>query len=1070
MRLPLAAAFAVTHTQAARAADPRGDNPDAAPQTPEQERAQFHLPPGFEIELVAAEPDIQKPINLNFDAAGRIWVTGSELYPWPASVDAAGKAIPDFQKSYADIANAFGTRGKEPAIRKKATDTVRVLSDFDATGRAGKVEVFADGLNIPGGVEPLPRAPGAKGDTVIVYSIPYIWRLEDRDGDGRADYREPLYGPFGFLDTHGGSSSYIQWMDGWIYGTHGFRNHSDVRNRTGAGVVLDSGNTYRFKADGSAFEYYTHGQTNPFGLAFDPLGNLYSADSHSKPVYMLLRGGYYEGIGKQHDGLGFAPRITDDDHGSSAIAGIAYYAGAKFPAEYQGNLFNGNPVTRRVNRDRLEWYGSTPRAIRQPDFVTCDDQWFRPVQVKLGPDGALYIADFYNAIIGHYEFPLADPRRDHTHGRIWRITYRGQRAPLPNIAQLDAAGLIAQLASPNLELRRLATNELVERVGKEAIEPLKAVVTPARIERVFTTDPTTLRHIPSDRVIWASTAPQRVAALEALNRLQALDDATLAQACVGEREVQVAAVKLIAERQPSEAMFGLLTQLWRGGDPMVQRVAIGAISDFSRNGYPSASSMGTLTMLAAGLGNTDRQDAELYYTCRMTLRNVLLGPNGFNNAQALLLQNPEFGAACADAALGAATPEGAQFIAAYLSTAGLRAPRLLELARHAARYCSEEQFPQTALFLQSLASSGSVEQRLALANSLAEGARSRGAQLPPTVQAWLEATAIDGLGDTELDVVKSALLAVRDLKTEAKRLPLSTFVTKSDLRRDVRVAALEAAANLPRAEEIFAPVLMTPGDTVVRRRAAELLGQIDSDAARATLAQALATAPADVATPIAGALVQRETGARLLVDTIAAGKGSPMVLRNKLVAMMIERKSPELMRRVDELTAGLPSEDARLNGVIASRADGFERAAAGRGNTRPLNPARGAEIFKQTCAVCHRFRDEGGNVGPNLDGVAARGVNRLVEDILDPNRNVDPAFRQTILETNDGRTIAGVNPRQEGDMIVVNDVTGAAVSVPSAQVKERKTSPLSLMPPAFEQLLSPDDLNDLLAYLLGVKR
>ncbi len=462
--LPLFLSLALT----ARPADPRGDNPDSPSSTPQQELAQFHVPPGFEVQLVAAEPEIQKPINITFDAAGRLWVTGSEHYPWPASVDAQGKPIPGFEKAYADIASAFHVGDKAPPISNVARDTVRVLSDFGPDGRARKIEIFADGLNVPSGIQPLPRKPGAKGDTAIVYSIPNIWRLEDTDGDGKADKREILYSMFGFLDTHGGSSSYLYWIDGWIYGTHGFRNHSEVRDRNGKTVILESGNTYRFRPDGSAFEIFTHGQTNPFGLTVDPLGNFYSADSHSKPVYMLIHGGFYEGIGKQHDGLGFAPRITDDDHGSSAIGGIAYYADDKYPEEFRGNLFNGNPVTRKVNRDKLEWHGSTPKAIRQPDFITSDDPWFRPVNLKLGPDGALYIADFYNPIIGHYEFPLADPRRDHTHGRIWRIVWRGEKKDAPvstpsDLTKLGSKELLEKLADSNLEVRREATNELVAR-------------------------------------------------------------------------------------------------------------------------------------------------------------------------------------------------------------------------------------------------------------------------------------------------------------------------------------------------------------------------------------------------------------------------------------------------------------------------------------------------------------------------------------------------------------------------------------------------------------------------------
>ena len=307
---------------------------------------------------------------------------------------------------------------------------MRILSDFGPDGRARKVADLRRRPEHPHAASNRSRAnPARKATRAIVFSIPNIWLLEDTDGDGRADNREPLYTGFGFLDTHGMSSNYLYWIDGWIYGCHGFRNHSEVRDRTGHVTVFDSGNTYRFRPDGSE-DRSLHARPDQ---SLRPRPSIRSAISTAptrtrSPCIMLLRGGYYEGIGKQHDGLGFAPRITDDDHGSSAIAGIAYYADDKFPEEYRGNLFNGNPVTRRINRDRLEWHGSTPQAIRMPDFLTCDDPWFRPVQVKLGPDGALWIADFYNPIIGHYEFPLADPRRDRTHGRIWRVVWRGESA------------------------------------------------------------------------------------------------------------------------------------------------------------------------------------------------------------------------------------------------------------------------------------------------------------------------------------------------------------------------------------------------------------------------------------------------------------------------------------------------------------------------------------------------------------------------------------------------------------------------------------------------------------------
>ena len=178
---------------------------------------------------------------------------------------------------------------------------------------------------------------------------------------------------------------------------------------------------------------------NPFGLCFDPLGNMFVSDCETLPIYLHLRGAYYPSFGMPDDGLGFGPPMMDHMHGSSAIAGIVYYAAEQFPPEYRDTMFIGNPVTHRINHDRLTPRGSFYWADSQPDFLSCDDQWFRPVDLKLGPDGAMYVADFYNRIIGHYEVPLTHPGRDHDRGRIWRIVYVGtkkDRIATPTIPNL----------------------------------------------------------------------------------------------------------------------------------------------------------------------------------------------------------------------------------------------------------------------------------------------------------------------------------------------------------------------------------------------------------------------------------------------------------------------------------------------------------------------------------------------------------------------------------------------------------------------------------------------------------
>ncbi|MGE3781037.1 MAG: PVC-type heme-binding CxxCH protein, partial [Pirellulaceae bacterium] len=273
------------------------------PLAPSDQLRTFHVPPGFEVQLFAAEPDIQKPMNMAFDGAGRLWVSGSIEYPYAAAGD--------------------------------GRDTIKVLEDRDGDGHAETVTTFAEGLNIPIGLYPY-------RDGVVVYSMPNIWWLRDTDGDGRSDQREVLYGPLDMpRDTHGMQNAFRRGFDGWLYINHGYANDTTIRGRDGSSIHLQSGNTYRVRLDGSRVEQFTWGQVNPFGSTFLPTGDLITADCHSRPLTMLLRGAYYPSFGKPHGGLGFAPDMMEHSHGSTAIAGAAYYTGDQFPAEYRDRLFVG---------------------------------------------------------------------------------------------------------------------------------------------------------------------------------------------------------------------------------------------------------------------------------------------------------------------------------------------------------------------------------------------------------------------------------------------------------------------------------------------------------------------------------------------------------------------------------------------------------------------------------------------------------------------------------------------------------------------------------------------------------
>jgi putative heme-binding domain-containing protein len=409
------------------------------PLTPSQQAKTFTLPQGFEIQLVASEPDIAKPMNIALDDRGRLWVSSSQEYPFAVE------------------------QGSKPR------DAIKIFEDMDGDGRAEDVKTFADGLNIPMGLIPY-------GNGVICFSIPHIWYLQDTDGDDKADKREVLYGPFDTTnDTHGMCNSFTLGNDGWIYACHGFSNQSEVKGKDGHTIKMESGNVFRFKPDGSRIELVSNGQVNPFGMTIDSHGDIFTADCHTKPINLVIPGGHHDSFGKPHDGLGYIPEVMEHLHNSTGIGGIALGENSSFPPVYRRSTFGGNVVTGRINRNQLMYQGSSMRAREESDFLIPSDPWFRPVHLQFGPDGALYIADFYNCIIGHYEVDLNHPGRDRQRGRIWKVVFTGHKgrrdAPILSRIQTensrDMENLLRQFNTANRVQGRVIEKQILDVVDQD---------------------------------------------------------------------------------------------------------------------------------------------------------------------------------------------------------------------------------------------------------------------------------------------------------------------------------------------------------------------------------------------------------------------------------------------------------------------------------------------------------------------------------------------------------------------------------------------------------------------------
>ncbi|TAE32621.1 MAG: hypothetical protein EAZ91_04745 [Cytophagales bacterium] len=545
------------------------------PCSPEEEMAGFTLHPDFKIELFASEPLIGKPLNMAFDAKGRLWVTQSAEYPAPAKVG----------------------QGK---------DRVTILEDTDNDGKADRFMPVLDTLNIPIGLLPVQ-------DGFLTFSIPNLTRYTDTDGDEKPDQSRRLLGPFEYKDTHGMVNHLTRGFDGWIQACHGFTNLSKVRGTDGDTLEMGSGNTFRFRLDGSRAELFTKGRVNPFGLVYDNWGYLYSPDSHSSPLTQLIRGAEYPHFGRIPEGIGFAPQMKLHEQEATALSGIALPSNKLYPEAYRKSLFIGDVVKCRIYRNSFTFNGSSPVATHEGDLLRSTDPWFRPVDMLEGPDGALYVADFYNRIIGHYEVPLDNLGRDRQRGRIWRITYRGKTDPLARTDWTKAGidELIKALAVGNLPLRMLVMDQLVNRVGRPAVEPLLAILKKSGAQ------PDQYVHC-----LWA---------LHQLNRTggPALPETVLLRAARHKNplirthalramhEAPGAGTSALPMTTPirNETRYALIKKALTDPSPHVQRVAVESLPD-----YPTLETVRTLLAYASRI---PALDTHLDYTYKLALRTLL---------------------------------------------------------------------------------------------------------------------------------------------------------------------------------------------------------------------------------------------------------------------------------------------------------------------------------------------------------------------------------------------------------------------------------------------------------------
>jgi putative membrane-bound dehydrogenase-like protein len=414
--------------------------------SPEAAKQQFEVAEGFEWNCFASEqdfPELAKPVQFTFDAKGRLWVAVMPSYPqW---------------------------QPKSPM-----NDKLLILEDTNQDGKADKCTVFADGLHVPTGFE-----LGHGG--VFVAQQPDLMFLRDTNGDDVADERHRILHGFDSGDTHHAISAFTWGPDGGLYMLEGTFHHTSVETPYGP-VRNAHGGVYRFDPRTWKFETHIHYNfANPWGITFDRWGQHFVADASGGANYYAT------------PFSGNAPQFTgQDDFGPfkykyrremkqfivkrfRPTAGCEFVSSRHFPDDTQGHFLLNNCIGEQgIYEHLVEDEGSGFAATEIRPLVRSRDRNFRPVALRFAPDGSLYVCDWHNALVGHMQHHIRDPNRDHTHGRIWRLTAKGR--PLLAPPQIDGqpvTRLLELLKEYEDQTRYRARRELCQRETEEVMPALK---------------------------------------------------------------------------------------------------------------------------------------------------------------------------------------------------------------------------------------------------------------------------------------------------------------------------------------------------------------------------------------------------------------------------------------------------------------------------------------------------------------------------------------------------------------------------------------------------------------------
>jgi len=969
--------------------------PQGGPTSPEEAKKKIKTQPEFDLSLVAAEPLLVKPISVDWDPRGRMWVAVTPEYP-------------------------FKTDSTPPK------DAILILEDSDRDERMDGKQVFYEGLN-------LVTSFVFYRDGIIVAQAPEILWLRDSNGDGIADRREVLFRGFGTYDTHAVISNFRWSMDGWIYATQGYsgRDSTNVVNQAGRSFGRIPNGILRFKPDGSAMESVSSFSGNTWGLDFNWENELFFSKANGPhathlvmPEKFLARGVISNATSDKaiEDHQKVTPIFTDPRHEYVQVAPVGVFTGASgamiydggaWPEKYHGSFYVCEPTVHIVHEDVIHYaesptYEATKR--QEGEFIAATDLWFRPVHCRVGPDGAMYILDFYNQAISHNDIrgiahgrgnAAVRPDRDHQHGRIWRVQHKlARHHEVPELADATPAELGRALEHPNGWVRQTAQRLLLERGDRTAVPVISQLLT--------------------------NRLPQtRIQALWAMHQLHALKETNLITALKDSHPSVLKNVLLILadqEFEPSPAVEKAIVAEGKDGGERARLLALLALGQWR----PSSE------QFKAGI--------KLYPDVKDNWsRSAVLGLARMDPYEAI------------KTGFGDKADSYRDLVPPLIATAARQrdGDLLARIIQHMAERKKDTDKLKVVLLDQinrnlsaNFLPTWSTNLEQALHKLLDSEGRSVRVATLPLANRWPDRPKLQA----EVRKVRDHLLVELEsgrLKDE-ERLPLVTSLLSVEALQPRVIAALDKVLPVTRSDDYKKHIIKEVGRTK-EKSAANLLVAHYSKLNEEQRQLAFAT------------LARRDDWSLTLLDALETKSFKTADIGPQGVMRLRTHPDRTVAKRAaqvfDKLQGPPPREKEKLIARFQSALD----------QTPDLK--NGKTLFRQSCAICHKFDGEGKDLGPDLTGVGLHGGLVLLTHVLDPNRVVEGNFIPENVTTKKEEEHFGLVMRENKETLTLKGLEGE-IEIKKDDIVQRISTGLSLMPEGFEAL-GEKNLGDIIGYMVA---